>query len=98
MTRLALLLPLLALIASAQDGSTSANWPNYLGTTYGWRHSTLNQVTTANVKRLVPTWVFQTGDYEGGLQVTPIVIDGVMYISTSRNRVFAINAATGQEQ
>ena len=92
-----------ALIASlslpvlAQDGSTGANWPHHMGSQQAWRHSSLNQVTTANVKKLTPAWVFQTGDYEGGLQATPIVVDGVLYLSTSRNRVFAINAATGQE-
>ena len=49
----------------------------------------------ANVKRLAPAWIFQTGDYEMGLQATPIVIDGVLYLSTSRNHVFALDAATG---
>jgi alcohol dehydrogenase (cytochrome c) len=55
----------------------------------------LTQINTSNVKNLAPAWVFQTGDYEGGLQATPIVIDGVMYLSTSRNRVFALDAQTG---
>ncbi len=82
---------------AAQDGSTSRDWPHYMGTTQAWRHSSLSQVTTANVKRLTPAWVFQTGDFEGGLQSTPIVVDGVMYLSSSRNRVFAIEAATGKE-
>jgi len=86
-----------AVPALAQDGSTAQNWPHYMGTYQAWRHSSLNQINTSNVKRLSAAWVFQTGDYEGGLQATPIVIDGVMYIATSRNRVFALNAATGAE-
>src|SRR5262245_4415945 len=90
---------LIAIVAAAtclsQDGSTGQNWPHYLGSQSGWRHSSLNQISNANVKRLAPVWTFQTGDYEGGLQSTPIVIDGVMYLGTSRNRVFALNAATG---
>ncbi|MBL8174651.1 MAG: PQQ-dependent dehydrogenase, methanol/ethanol family [Bryobacterales bacterium] len=83
--------------ALAQDGSTGSDWPQHMGTHRAWRHSSLDQINTSNVKALAPAWVFQTGDYEGGLQSTPIVLDGVMYISTSRNRVFALDAATGRE-
>jgi alcohol dehydrogenase (cytochrome c) len=94
---LATLLLLLTTTAamSAQDGATAGDWPHYGGTQASWRHSSLSQINTTNVKRIAPAWMFQTGDYEGGLQITPIVLDGVMYISTSRNRVFALDAATG---
>jgi len=94
-----LLLFLLTLFAAAQtpNGSTSANWPHYGGTYQFWRHSDLTQVTRANVSQLTPVWAFQTGMNEGGLQSTPIVIDGVMYLSSSGNRVFGIDAATGRE-
>lgn len=85
-------------MAIAQDGSTAADWPHYGGSHASWRHSSLSQISTANVRRLVPAWIFQTGDYEGGLQATPIVVEGVMYVSTSRNRVFALDAATGAEK
>jgi alcohol dehydrogenase (cytochrome c) len=81
----------------AQDGATRENWPHYGGQTSAWRYSALDQVNAANVARLTPVWTFQTGDNEGGLQATPIVVDGVMYVSTSHNRVFAIDAATGRE-
>ena len=81
----------------AQDGATRENWPHYGGQTSAWRYSALDQVNSSNVAKLTPVWTFQTGDNEGGLQATPIVIDGVMYLSTSHNRVFAIEAATGRE-
>jgi alcohol dehydrogenase (cytochrome c) len=42
-------------------------------------------------------WAFQTGKPEGGFSCTPLVADGVMYITSPGNRVFAINAVTGQE-
>ena len=92
-------LALFATTALAADinGATQADWPQYGGTEHAWRHSALNQITTANVKKLTPLWAFQTGDYDGGLQATPIVLDGVMYISTSHNHVFALDAATGRE-
>jgi alcohol dehydrogenase (cytochrome c) len=92
-------LTLLALAGGAiraDDGLTRADWPHYGGTYRAWRYSALDQINASNVKRLVPVWTFQTGDYEGGLQSTPIVVDGVLYLSTSRNNVHALNAATGQ--
>lgn len=82
---------------SAQDGSTKENWPHYGGLQNSWRHSALDQVNASNVSKLTAKWVFQTGVSDGGLQSTPIVIDGVMYLSTSWNRVFAIDGATGKE-
>lgn len=80
----------------AQDGATRADWPHYGGTQLAWRYSALDQIDTTNVKKLAPVWAFQTGDYEMGLQATPIVIGGVLYLSTSRNQVFALDAATGR--
>jgi len=76
----------------AQDTGTQQNWPHYGGGLNAWRHSALSQINQSNVKKLAPAWVFQTGMPDGGLQSTPIVVDGVMYLSTSWNRVFAIDA------
>ena len=91
-------LPCLSTLALAQSvDSTTANWPHYGGGYQFWRHSALTQVNRQNVNQLAPVWAFQTGMNEGGLQSTPIVIDGVMYLSSSGNRIFAIDAATGRE-
>jgi alcohol dehydrogenase (cytochrome c) len=73
------------------------NWLTYGGTYQFWRYSPLDQINRSNVKKLVPVWSFETGVIEGGLQATPLVVDGVMYLSSSWNRVFAMNAATGEE-
>src|SRR5436853_1324735 len=72
------------------------NWATYFGTTNAWRYSPLDQIKADNVKSLVPVWAFQTGKIEGGLNATPIVIDGIMYLIASENRVFALNAETGE--
>lgn len=88
---------LVAAAVFAQDGSTKENWPHYGGLQSSWRHSALDQVNRSNVGKLTPKWVFQTGVSDGGLQSTPIVLDGVMYLSSSWNRVFAIDGATGKE-
>ena len=69
---------LLAGYATADDGATYSDWPQYGGTSAAWRYSALDQINTTNVKRLSPAWAFQTGDYEMGFQATPIVLDGVM--------------------
>jgi alcohol dehydrogenase (cytochrome c) len=90
------LLLIAALSLSAQEGPTKADWPSYGGTGMAWRYSALDQVNTSNVKKLAPAWVFQTGDYDQGLQATPIVIDGVLYLSTTHSQVFALDAATGK--
>lgn len=83
------------LAAAAPPEATTSDWPSHGGTTYAWRYSALDQINTANVKRLAPAWIFQTGDYVNALQATPIVIDGVMYLSTAQAEVFALDAATG---
>jgi len=83
-------------VALAQEGATRNDWPYHGGTQYAWRYSGLNQINTSNVKNLVPAWMFQTGDYENGLQSTPIVLDGVLYLGTSRDQIFALDAATGK--
>jgi alcohol dehydrogenase (cytochrome c) len=96
------MMPILLVLMScaggaAQDGGTGANWPQYGGSYRFWRYSTLDQISRANVKQLAPVWAFQTGVVDGGLQATPIVLDGVMYVTSSWNRVFALDAATGAE-
>lgn len=77
-------------------GSETANWLMYGRDYTNQRFSPLKQVTRANVKNLVPAWTFQTG-VPDGLQSTPLVVDGVIYLTTSWNHVFAIDARTGRE-
>ena len=71
----------------AQDAAAGRNWDSYGGTPHAWRYSSLDQINAQNVKRLAPAWVFQTGDYADALQATPIVIDGIMYVSTASSWV-----------
>ena len=60
----------------------------------GWGYSPLDQITTANVSRLQPVWVFSTG-VNSGHEAPPIVNNGVMFVSTPGHRVAAIDAKTG---
>ena len=70
------------------------NWLMYRGNYSGWGYSPLDQITPANVKKLVPVWTFSTGVTEGH-QSPPIVNNGIMFITTPQQQVFALNAKTG---
>ncbi len=64
----------------------------------GQRYSTLDKINTSNVDALVPAWVFSYGgEKQRGQEAQPIVSDGVIYITASYSRVFAIDAKTGAE-
>src|SRR5690242_6003107 len=96
LARAVCIVPLMACPASAAAFAPGPNCTSYGGTHSALRFSSLKQVNTSNVSKLRPEWLFQTGDPEPGLQATPIVIDGVMYLSTGSNWVFALDAATGR--
>ena len=91
---LAVFLPL-ALPAQAR----SVDWPIYGGTTDNTRYSTLDQITPANVRQLKVAWTYETGDEFPGseMQSNPIIVDGVLYATTPKLRVIALDAATGRE-
>jgi alcohol dehydrogenase (cytochrome c) len=77
-------------------GADSNNWLMY-GRDYGnQRFSPLEDIRRDNVGNLVPTWSFQPG-VPDGLESTPLYVDGVIFLSTSWNHVFAIDARTGAE-
>ena len=71
------------------------NWLTFFGNYEAWSYSALRQINRRTVKRLVPAWSFATG--EKGMSATPLVVDGVMYIAAPRNRIFALDAATGRQ-
>jgi PQQ-dependent dehydrogenase (methanol/ethanol family) len=54
------------------------------------------QINTGNVKRLHAAWIFQT-EVKESLETSPIVVNGVMYVTTSFSHVYALNAQTGEE-
>jgi alcohol dehydrogenase (cytochrome c) len=71
------------------------NWLSYSGGTMSQRHSALTQITPANAKDLTLKWVFQSRSLDKH-EVTPLVVDGVMYTIQSPNDVLALDAATGK--
>ena len=59
--------------------------------------SSLSQITKANVSGLKEVWRFETPD-AGRLQTTPLVVDGTMYVVSPRQKVIALDAATGRQK
>ncbi|NNE22157.1 MAG: PQQ-binding-like beta-propeller repeat protein, partial [Rhizobiales bacterium] len=60
------------------------------------RYYPARQINAGNVQNLRPAWIFQTEVVES-METTPIVVNGVMYVTTSFNHVYALNAKTGEQ-
>ena len=73
----------------------NVDWPTYHGSNTANRHSPLDQINRGNVSRLAAEWFFPVPG-QRMIEGTPVVIDGVMYI-TGVNQVFALDAATGRQ-
>ena len=76
-----------------------ARWLTYSGDYTGRRHSPLKQITVDNVHRLAAQWTFQAeGMVIGrGFESTPLVMDGVLYITGNNNIAWAVDARTGRQ-
>ncbi len=74
--------------------SLAADWPTYNGDYTGRRYSSLAAVTPGNAHALTRQWAFDTHS-SGTVEATPLVVDGVMYLTAS-NDAFAIDAARGK--
>jgi quinoprotein glucose dehydrogenase len=85
----------------AAESPQTADWPGVGNDPGCMRYSELGQINRENVARLKPAWTFHTGELEGRsgktIECTPIVIDGVMYVTTGYLRVVALDAANGKE-
>jgi alcohol dehydrogenase (cytochrome c) len=84
--------------------SEPQNWLTYYGAYNGQRYSSLDQINTENVKRIGPAWMFQAGTSgmiagasTYAFEATPIVVDGIMYLTGWDGWLWALDAKTGQE-
>jgi glucose dehydrogenase len=101
--RLPILLILLApSVVDAQSRvipkSGYGDWSAYLGGPEALHYSTLRQIHPGNVHKLQVAWTYETGDASPGseMQCNPIIVDGVLYATTPKLRVIALDAATGK--
>jgi quinoprotein glucose dehydrogenase len=94
--------------ATAQSGHSGAqgdDWPNYGNDAGGMRYSPLKQINRENVANLKVAWTFHVGDIcdgsggkkRSGLEPTPILVDGTLYLTSGFNRVFALDPETGKQ-
>jgi len=74
----------------------STRWLTYGGDYSSQRHSPLTQVTPENVNQLTAQWTFQTGT-TGSFQTTPLVVDGVLYVTGYNNNAWAVDARSGRQ-
>jgi quinoprotein glucose dehydrogenase len=97
-------------VAVAQSSRTPAgsgdDWPYYGHDAGGTRYSPLTQINRDNVATLKVAWTFHVGDISdgsggkkrSGLETTPILVDGTLYLTTAFNRVIALDPETGNQR
>jgi quinohemoprotein ethanol dehydrogenase len=76
------------------------DWRYYGNDLGNQRYQNVDQINLTNVSNLKPAWIFHTGvldDDRVSFEVSPLVINGVMYITTGHDDVFALNSATGDQ-
>ncbi|GAB3736546.1 outer membrane protein assembly factor BamB family protein [Spirosoma lituiforme] len=88
---------------SVKQSLRDADWPTYGGNAAGNRYSPLTQINTSTVKNLKLAWRYDTGDNNDptqrgmDIQCQPIVVKGVLYGTSPKLKLFAIDAATGRQ-
>jgi len=75
--------------------SEPENWLTYGGNYYGQRFSGLKQITPQNVAQLKVAWVYQPARPAGNVETSPVVVDGIMYVTEPPSTVTAIDAHDG---
>jgi alcohol dehydrogenase (cytochrome c) len=78
-----------------REVTSETPWPAYNGDPRGNRYTTLTQIDRKTIGQLAPRWMF-TLPNTGSLQVTPVVADGIMYV-TAVNEVYALDAGSGRQ-
>jgi len=81
------------LTRAAGDGN---NFLHANGNYHQTRYYPARQINTSNVKNLRPAWIFQT-EVVDSMETSPIVVNGIMYVTTSFNHVYALDARTGRQ-
>jgi PQQ-dependent dehydrogenase (methanol/ethanol family) len=86
-------------VSQEQLAASESDKTNWLQTNGGWtnaRYAAADQITPKNVAKLRPAFIFQT-EIKESMETAPVVVSGVMYLTTSYNHIYAIDAATGKQ-
>jgi quinoprotein glucose dehydrogenase len=111
MNRISILMLTMGVLASGcarldlLDGGREVPWSVYGRDLQGTRYLPASVITRENVHRLEPAWTYRTGEVKpeyatanpASFQATPVMMDGVMYLSTPLGRVIALDPASGEE-
>lgn len=92
-------------LCAAAAAAGGSDWPYYGGDAGGMKYSPLRQINRENVRRLRVAWTYHTGEISDGtkypvrsaFEATPLVVGGVMYLTTPFNRLVALDPETGRE-
>jgi quinoprotein glucose dehydrogenase len=83
------------------NAAAKKEWRVYLGDQASSHYSTLDQINKENVAHLQAAWIYHTGDLPEGeygeIQCNPLIVNGVLYGSSPRTKIFALDAGTGAE-
>jgi quinoprotein glucose dehydrogenase len=78
------------------------DWPSYSADAAGTKYAALDQINASNVAQLQPVWVYRTDDMRERpattIECNPLIIGGIMYLTTPGLKVIALEAATGEER
>jgi quinoprotein glucose dehydrogenase len=100
---LLLLLPCVVISCKKKSSGTGTDgWPTYAGTKEGNRYSSNEQITLQNVNKLKVAWTYSSNDRDTGNrsqnQCNPIMVDGILYATSPKLKLFALDAATGVQK
>src|ERR1700730_6304199 len=92
-----------ALVSAQTPPQRPVEWPYWGGDAAQTKYSTLDDITPANVRQLELAWTWTTVDKPmpdvrpGNMETTPVMIDDMLYVSTSFQQIAALNPETGQQ-
>lgn len=97
--------PICLILVTCLASLHAQEWRYYGGDAGGMKYSPLKQINRTNVSSLKPAWTFHTGEISDGksqvtrttFEATPLVVDGVMYLTTPYNRVIALDPESGKQ-
>lgn len=94
---------LASLLTAPVHAQQPTEWTSYGRDAQGTRYSPLTQIDRGNVARLTVAWTYRTGETEhthhpAKLETTPLMVDGLLYLSTPFGRAIALDPATGRER
>ena len=92
---------LLLVVGVAAVAAAGQGWPEYGGSLEGQRYSTAQEIDRGNVERLETVWALDVRQFEGAkprgsFEATPVLWEGMLYLTTPKDVVVAVDAATGK--